>query len=159
MGPHDLASRVLEELSAKRATLAVAESCTGGLLCSTLTDVPGSSESFILGVVSYSDGAKRDILDVPPEDLERFGAISPQVAGAMASGVRHLSGSDLGLGVTGAAGPSAPEGVEVGTVISAVAWKSGLFTRVNDIGGDRRSVKEGAVKVALDHLLEVLTGG
>ncbi|GAW93364.1 nicotinamide-nucleotide amidohydrolase family protein [Calderihabitans maritimus] len=92
-------------MAQRKITLAVAESCTGGLLAHRITNVPGSSAYFRLGVVAYDNRFKEEVLKVPRDFLAEFGAVSPQVARAMASGVRNLAGTTLGIGITGIAGP------------------------------------------------------
>ena len=96
---------VVSELKAKGKKLATAESCTGGLLSKRITDVPGSSEVFEMGCVTYANQAKEDLLSVSHETLEQYGAVSPQTAREMAEGIVRRSGSDLGIGITGIAGP------------------------------------------------------
>src|SRR2546430_15020033 len=110
---YSLATRVGERLRRHRRWLAVAESCTGGLLGATLTDVPGSSAYFLGGVISYADPVKVDQLGVPEATLHRYGAVSEQTAAAMASGVRQRLHADVGVSVTGVAGPAA-EGAKRG---------------------------------------------
>ncbi|MGI6254095.1 MAG: competence/damage-inducible protein A [Acutalibacter sp.] len=96
---------VVSELKAQGKKLATAESCTGGLLSKRITDVPGSSEVFEMGCVTYANQAKEDLLSVSHETLEKYGAVSPQTAREMAEGIVRRSGSDLGIGITGIAGP------------------------------------------------------
>ena len=103
-------------------TVAVAESCTGGLIVHRITNVPGSSEYFERGIVAYSNRAKEELLQVPSSLIERHGAVSPEVACAMAAGVRRLAGTDLGVGVTGIAGPGGgTEAKPVGLTYIALA--------------------------------------
>src|SRR6185295_1042097 len=103
-------------------TISVAESCTGGLLASRLTDVPGSSDYVERGIVCYSNQAKIDLLGVPPALIEEHGAVSEPVARAMAEGVRSRAATSVGIGITGIAGPGgARPGKPVGTVVIAVA--------------------------------------
>ena len=92
-------------LTEKHLTAATAESCTGGLVAKRVTDIPGSSEVFRMGVVTYANEAKTKLLGVPEDILRQYGAVSPQVARLMAQGIRKLSGSDFGIGITGIAGP------------------------------------------------------
>ena len=96
---------VVSELKAKGKKLATAESCTGGMLSKRITDIPGSSEVFEMGCVTYANQAKEDLLSVSHETLEQYGAVSPQTAREMAEGIVRRSGSDLGIGITGIAGP------------------------------------------------------
>src|SRR2546425_3507835 len=104
---YSLATQVGERLRRQGRWLAVAESCTGGLLGAALTDVPGSSAYFLGGVISYADRVKRDQLGVSEATLRRYGAVSEQTAAAMASGVRRLLHADVGVSITGVAGPDA----------------------------------------------------
>lgn len=134
-------------------TLATAESCTGGLLAGRITDVPGSSEYFIEGVVSYSNEAKIDLLGVPKKWIKTHGAVSEQVAGAMASGIRKRAGSTFGISVTGVAGPGggSPE-KPVGLVYIALADDSQTTTRKFIFPGDRQFIRTLSVNAALDML-------
>ena len=134
-------------------TLATAESCTGGLLAGRITDVPGSSEYFLEGVVSYSNEAKIDLLGVPKKWIKTHGAVSEQVAGAMASGIRKRAGSTFGISVTGVAGPGggSPE-KPVGLVYIALADDSQTTTRKFIFPGDRQFIRTLSVNAALDML-------
>jgi PncC family amidohydrolase len=105
MNTNQLAQQIGVKLRSHQLTLAVAESCTGGLLGDMITDVPGSSDYFLGGVLAYSNQVKQSLLDVRAETLETHGAVSPQCAAEMAQGVRRLLGSDVALSVTGIAGP------------------------------------------------------
>lgn len=144
-------------LAQRRLTIAVAESCTGGLLAQRITNVPGSSRYFDRGVVCYSNASKTALLDLSPRLLELHGSVSREVAGAMAEGVRFISGTTLGLGVTGIAGPSGATPTKpVGLVYGAVA---GLGeTRVEEwrLEGDRRAIREQAAQRSLDLLRRML---
>ena len=138
-----------------RIRIAAAESCTGGLVMARLTEVPGSSDYVDRGVVVYSNQSKIDLLGVPPQLIEQHGAVSEPVAEAMASGMARIAGADLGVGITGIAGPSGgtPE-KPVGMVAIAAAWaRDGTIeTRVrtfNFIGG-REMVRFQASQAALD---------
>ena len=103
--PLDLAREANRRLQEHRLTLAVAESCTGGLLGNYITDIPGSSRIFVGGVIAYSNEAKAKLLDVDWDILEQDGAVSSQCAAAMAQGARRSLGSDIAISVTGIAGP------------------------------------------------------
>jgi nicotinamide-nucleotide amidase len=132
-------------------TLATAESCTGGLLAGRITDVPGSSEYFLEGVVSYSNEAKIDLLGVPKKLINTHGAVSEQVAGAMAAGIRKRAGSTFGIGVTGVAGPGGgSEEKPVGLVYIALADDSQTTTRKFIFPGDRQFIRTLSVNAALD---------
>jgi nicotinamide-nucleotide amidase len=134
-----------------KKTLALAESCTGGLIGHRLTDVPGSSDYFLQGVVAYSNQAKINALGVSPALIEKYGAVSSQVAEAMAQGIREKARSSLGIGVTGIAGPSGgtPE-KPVGLVYIALAWDEGSEFLKNLFLGNRDKIKYQSSQKALD---------
>ncbi len=139
--------------------IATAESCTGGLLASRLTDVPGSSGYVERGVVCYSNRAKTELLGVPEAMIREHGAVSEPVAVAMARAIRDRAGTDLGVGITGIAGPTGGTPTKpVGTVVVGVAWAGGERVRTLWFPGDREQVKFHASQAALDmvrrHLLD-----
>lgn len=137
--------------------VAVAESCTGGLVAHRLTNVPGSSAYFEQGVVAYSEAAKTSLLGVPAALIQQHGAVSRQVAEAMAEGIRQRSQADFGLAVTGIAGPSGgTEEKPVGLVYIAIAWEGGGASREHRFSGDREAVKLEASQMALDLLRRCL---
>jgi nicotinamide-nucleotide amidase len=142
------------------ATIAVAESCTGGLVCQRITSVPGSSRYFPGGVVTYSDAQKSALLGVAPALLAEHGAVSEPVARAMAEGVRRRFGSALGVGVTGVAGPDGGSAAKpVGTVHVAVAGPaSGSSHHRFLLPGDRERVRRQASQAALDLVRRALLG-
>ncbi len=132
-------------------TLAVAESCTGGLICHRITSVPGSSDYFDRGVVVYSNRAKTDLLGVDPGIFERYGAVSAQCAEAMARGVLATAGIHLGLSVTGIAGPTGGSPTKpVGTVFIALASRQGVASHGFLFPGDRAEVKARSSETALE---------
>lgn len=141
-------------------TIAVGESCTGGLMTSRLTDVPGSSAYVLASVVSYGNRAKTELLEVPAQAIETHGAVSEPVAIAMATGARARAGADIGVGVTGIAGPGgATPGKPVGTVCLAVVPPDGVpRTRTRRFPGERAVVKQQASQAALDLVRRVLEG-
>jgi len=141
---------VAGELAKKNFTLSVAESCTGGLISNKLTDVPGISSYYLEGITSYSNEAKVKILGVPREMIEEHGAVSPQVARAMAEGVRKLSGSDFSVSTTGIAGPGGgtPE-KPVGLVYIGVAGPGGVEAHKFNFSGPREFIKERTANTAL----------
>ena len=158
LGEHLYSTRgeALEEVVASalvenRATIAVAESCTGGMLAERLTNVPGSSSYFLGGVVCYSNELKTSLVGVPPELIESKGAVSPEVAMALADGIRKRTGATLGVGVTGIAGPSggSPE-KPVGLVHLAIADERGPRENVARFPGDRDRIRIQAAQTALD---------
>ena len=148
---------VADELRAARATVSVAESCTGGLLGGRLSERPGSSDYVLGGVISYANEVKERVLGVPPALLREAGAVSPDVARAMADGVARLTGSTFALAVTGVAGPTGGT-VEkpVGLVYHACAGPRGTSVRRDLFPGNREAVRRRAVVAALHHLLGAL---
>ncbi len=153
---------LVEQLKAQGVKLATAESCTAGMLSAKLTDVPGASEVFEIGISAYSNEIKRDALGVTEETLQRYGAVSPQTAAAMAVGIRKLSGSHIGLSVTGVAGPDPSEGKPVGLVYVGMADKERIWVLQLSIAGgehDRNRVREVAAKNALDLCRRYLCAG
>jgi len=148
----NLESVVLAQLKEKHLTLAAAESCTGGLIAKRMTDLPGASEVFYGGVVSYVNAVKANVLGVPQSLLDEYGAVSEPVARAMAEGVRRITGADLGVSVTGVAGPSSDErGNAVGTVYIALASAEGTVCRACDFGKRSRAhIRAHAANTALD---------
>jgi competence/damage-inducible protein CinA-like protein len=149
---------VMEEVVGRRLamtefTVAVAESCTGGLIAQRLTNVPGSSKYFIEGVVTYSNDSKVRLLGVDKKIIKEFGAVSQQVARDMARGVRHKAKSDFGLAVTGIAGPGGgTEEKPVGLVYIALADEAHTEHRKLMIPGDRELIRWRASQAALDML-------
>ncbi len=142
---------VLYYLGLRQATLAVAESCTGGMVAGRITAVPGSSRSFLGGAIVYSDPLKTSFANVPPELIAQHGAVSHEVAEALAKGIRQRTGATLGLGVTGIAGPTGgTETKPVGLVY--IALSDGQKTEVLEktFRGDRDRVRQWATQQALD---------
>ena len=138
-------------LNMKQKSVAVAESCTGGLLSERLTRVPGSSGYFLGGVVCYSNDLKTKLAGVPPALLETHGAVSKPVAQALAEGIRNRSGADIGIGITGVAGPSGgtPE-KPVGLVYISLADERGTQVREFRFPGDRERIRHWATQAALE---------
>jgi nicotinamide-nucleotide amidase len=150
----DALEQVVGQLfTTKGLTLALAESCTGGLMAKRLTDIPGSSRYFLSGVVAYANQAKIDLLGVPADLIETHGAVSAEVAEAMAQGIRQKTGADVGLAVTGIAGPDGgtPE-KPVGLVYVGLAYGDQVEHRKWQIPGDRERVRELTTTLALDWL-------
>jgi nicotinamide-nucleotide amidase len=147
-----LAAVVLRRLTAAGATVAVAESLTGGLLGAALTDLPGSSAAFRGGLQVYSTELKARLAGVPDDVLSARGAVSAETASALAQGVRERLGATYGVGVTGVAGPQEQEGQPVGTVHVAVAGPGGVRHVATRLPGDRARVRSLAVTSALDLL-------
>jgi PncC family amidohydrolase len=159
MSAGELAGAVGALLRARRLTLAVAESCTGGGLGDALTDIAGSSEYFLGGVIAYANEVKERLLGVPAALIDRQGAVSAEVAESMAEGVRRLVQSDLALAVTGIAGPGGgSEGKPVGLVYIALATPQGARVQRHVWSSDRVGNKRSSVRAALELLGEYLRG-
>jgi nicotinamide-nucleotide amidase len=156
----DLVEAVADVLTSESYTLAVAESCTGGLVAKRITDLPGSSIYFRGGVIAYADRVKLNLLGVEEAVLVERGAVSEAVAAGMARGVADLLDTDVGVGVTGIAGPGGgtPE-KPAGTVWFAVALKGRVRTSHRVFGGDREAVRERASQAALLLLYQMLSEG
>jgi nicotinamide-nucleotide amidase len=152
-GEKDLEDTVGSLLNERTLTLAIAESCTGGLIADRITNVSGSSKYFDRGLITYSDTSKTDELGVPPELIRQHGAVSREVAEAMALGVRIRSKTDIGLSTTGIAGPTGGS-VEkpIGLVWIGYSDKENTFAMQFNFGGERRIIKERAAQAALELL-------
>lgn len=135
----------------------MAESCTGGMVCSLFTETPGSSDVFNGGVVTYSNEAKHDILGVQIESLQQFGAVSEQVACEIAAGACKAFGTQLAASITGIAGPGGGTADKpVGTVHIACAAKGNITHKIFVFEGDRQSVRQQTTEAALDMLIDAL---
>ena len=155
----DLAAQLQAACLASRTTVALAESCTGGLVAATLTDQAGSSGYFVGGVVSYSNEAKHDLLGVDPAVLEAHGAVSAQVARAMAMAVRERFGAALAAAVTGIAGPDGGTAAKpVGLTYIAVADDAGVDVRRIVWPGDRAANRRDSVRMVVELLLARVAG-
>ncbi|WP_446724958.1 CinA family protein [Nocardiopsis sp. N85] len=154
-----LAERLHRHLEERGLTCAAAESLTGGLIGAHLTGVPGSSATYRGGVVTYATDTKASLLGVPEDLLAAEGAVHPEVALAMATGVRRLLGADFGVSVTGVAGPEPQDGKPVGTVYAAVAGPDGNATaRHFRFTGDRGGIRYRTVEGALELLDSAVRG-
>jgi nicotinamide-nucleotide amidase len=140
-------------LRVKKSTLAVAESCTGGLLGHRITNIAGSSDYFLQGTIVYSNESKSSLLGINPDLILKHGAVSPEVAKAMAEGIRLKARSDFGLSITGIAGPGggSPD-KPVGLVYTALSWEGGIQVEKNSFLGDRHNIKLQASQKSLDML-------
>ncbi len=156
----DLAAQLGARCVARGITVATAESCTGGLVAHLISEVPGSSAYLRGGIVAYADDVKRSMLDVPDEVLASHGAVSAQVALAMADGARARFGVDLAVGVTGIAGPDGgTEAKPVGLAYVAVTGLGDPDVRRFHWPGDRAANKRASAEAALGMLLERAVGG
>ena len=157
-GLRALAERLQEICLDAGLTVGTAESCTGGRIADALTDVAGSSGYLRGGVVAYADAVKRELLGVAPVLIEQHGAVSAQVARAMAAGARARLGADLAVAVTGIAGPSGgTPGKPIGLTYVAVADSAGIEIRRFAWSGDREANKGSSARAALDLLVERAT--
>ena len=147
------------ELTEKGLTVAVAESCTGGLIANRITDVPGASAYFVAGFVTYSNRMKEKILAVPPGIIDEKGAVSEETARRMAEGARTVAATNVGLAVTGIAGPSGgTKEKPVGLVYMGLATEKGTWVRRCRFSGDRAAIKGQTSEEALAFILDYLEG-
>lgn len=153
-----LAGRVAERLADRRLRLAVAESCTGGLLSARLTDRPGASRYLTAGLVTYSNDAKERLLGVPPETLAAYGAVSEQTVRAMTAGALRAADADAAMAITGVAGPDGGTADKpVGTVWVGAAVGDRMEAERHRFDGDRAAVRTASVQACLalmERLLE-----
>src|SRR5712691_1240465 len=153
----DPVEQALRALAEQHLTLAVAEGDTGGALLDGLTAVPGSSGVILGGVVAYHDDLKRSILGVAPDLLQRCGAVSAEVADAMAQGIRHVTGADIGVATTGIAGPGgATPQKPVGLAFVAAASAASSLVREHRWQGDRHTNRRASADAALRLVLELI---
>lgn len=151
----ELASRVIEIFREKGLSLALAESCTGGMIAETITNVAGASDIFYGSAVTYVNSAKEHILGVARGTLEKHGAVSSECAEEMACGARSVYGADVAMSVTGIAGPGGgSEAKPVGTVWFGLATKDGAETFRRRFDGDRAAVRRQTVEEVLRRLAE-----
>lgn len=147
----NLAAEIIAACTARGLTIATAESCTGGLIGACLTEVPGSSAVVDRGFITYSNRAKQELLGVPADLLQRHGAVSAEVAEAMALGARERAGVDLAIAVTGIAGPGgATPDKPVGLVYLALAADDRIAPVRKVFSGDRRAVRLATLQRALE---------
>ena len=153
-----LVQNVADQLLENRQTVCTAESCTGGLIAKTFTDLAGSSDWFERGFVTYSNAAKNEMLAVPASVIEDYGAVSEAVATAMASGALRHSKADYSVAVTGVAGPGGgSDDKPVGTVWIAVASAGQMVARRFQFEGDRQAVRAATMQSALELLLDLVS--
>jgi nicotinamide-nucleotide amidase len=152
------AAAALTLLAAAGATLATAESLTGGRLAAAVTAVPGASESYLGGFVTYATTLKESLLGVPPGLVEQYGVVSAECARAMAAGCREVTGATYALATTGVAGPDSQEGRPVGTVYVGVAGPDGNGALAMELVGDRHQIQDRACREALSALCGILRG-
>ncbi|MFH1783039.1 MAG: competence/damage-inducible protein A [Candidatus Omnitrophota bacterium] len=155
-------SELLEEVAGnlllkKKKTISLAESCTGGLLANRITNVPGSSKYFILGTVTYSNASKSKVLGIPLSIIDKHGAVSKEVASLMAKNIRKISGADIGIGISGIAGPGGgTKKKPVGLVYITLSTKNKTICKKYGFLGQREIIKHKASQVALDLIRKAL---
>jgi nicotinamide-nucleotide amidase len=155
----ELEKKIGNLLRKKGWTLSVAESCTGGLICDRITDVSGSSDYFMGGMVTYSNESKAEHLGVPLSIIKRHGAVSEQVAGRMAQGVRKAFHTTLGLSTTGVAGPTGgTKRSPIGRVFIGISDGKRTWVKKLDLKGTRREIKIEAAEEGLEFLYQILIG-
>lgn len=138
-------------------TLSIAESCTGGLISDRITDVSGSSDYFMGGMVNYSNESKAKHLGIPSDYIKRYGAVSPQVAKKMAQGVKKTFNTTFGLSTTGVAGPTGgTKRSPVGRVFLGLATGRKVWVKKLDLKGNRREIKKKATEKSLEFFYEIL---
>lgn len=151
------AARIIGRAVEKGLTLGTAESCTGGLVCGSITDIAGSSDALVGGIVSYANEVKENVLGVPDAVLATVGAVSEETARAMAEGARRVLGADIAVSTTGVAGPGGGSAEKpVGTVWFGIAAPAGTQAFLKHFDGDRTAVRSQAVAFALGLLEEAL---
>ena len=155
-----IASKLVKITNEKTITLSTAESCTGGLIAGAITEIPGSSSVFHKGYVTYSNLAKQQVLNVQSYELEKFGAVSKEVASQMAIGAKLNSNADISVAVTGIAGPSGgSEEKPIGTVFIALASKQDTSVKGCLFEGDRAEIRMSTVRMALEIILKEINRG
>jgi nicotinamide-nucleotide amidase len=152
------AEQALSLLRAAGASLATVESLTGGRLAAVVTSVPGASESYLGGFVTYATALKESLVGVPHDLVERYGVVSAECARAMAAGCREATGATYALATTGVAGPDSQEGRPVGTVFVGLAGPEGVSALTMELVGDRRQIQDRACREALSALCGILRG-
>jgi len=147
--------KIHKHFKTARLTLSAAESCTGGLISHLLTSLPGASSFFDSAVVSYSNDSKMKLLGVRSSLINKHGAVSEEVARAMAMAIREKRGTDFSVAVTGNLGPDPMEGKRVGLIYMAVDWKRETASKGMIFEGERETIKNQAALAALEFLIEV----
>ena len=154
-----LAGEIVDLLRRKGLTLGVVESATGGLISHLITNIPGSSDVYTGSVTSYSNDAKVRLVGVSADNIEQYGAVSPQVAGEMAQGGRRMFGVDICVADTGIAGPGGATAEKpVGLFYIGLSHRGGTFSRKHVFSGDREANKHTAAETALTWVKEYLEG-
>ncbi len=154
---YEKAEKAVEYLKAKNFKLSTAESCTGGMVSAFITSVAGVSDVFEMGITSYSCRIKNEVLGVRKETLEKFGAVSKETAYQMAENVKKKAGADIGVSVTGVAGPASSEGHPMGYVFIGISGPEGTRVKLLNIEPiSRNAVREAAVSAVFDLIIEYI---
>jgi len=153
----NIEEKIITALNNKKKTLSVAESCTGGFISNLLTNIPGSSHSFILGIIAYSNEAKCQLLKISPKTIKKYGSVSEQIAIDMAKGIRKIHNTSFGLSITGIAGPTGgTKNKPIGLTFIAINTEYETLCLKCQFQGTRTSIKSKAAKEALKVLHEFL---
>lgn len=153
----DYAEKTVQLLAEKGFKISAAESCTGGLFTKMITDVPGSSAVLDVSVVTYANAAKMKFLGVSEENITKYGVVSEAVAAEMANGAAKLMNADIGVGITGIAGPGGGSAQKpVGLVWTAVWYKNTIFTYELRLDGNRDEVRNGTCKAVFEKIIEII---
>ncbi len=147
-----------EILKAKKLTMATAESFTGGLFGKRITDIPGSSEYFLGGIVAYSYRAKEKLLKVNKATLMKYGAVSAETAKEMATNIKNILNADIGVSFTGVAGPSLQEGKPVGLAYIGICYLNKILVLEEKFRGERLEIREKSVDFAIAQLINLIGG-
>ncbi len=147
-----------EILKAKKLTMATAESFTGGLFGKRITDIPGSSEYFLGGIVAYSYRAKEKLLKVNKATLMKYGAVSAETAKEMATNIKNILNADIGVSFTGVAGPSLQEGKPVGLAYIGICYFNKILVLEEKFRGERLEIREKSVDFAIAQLINLIGG-
>lgn len=160
MTEFDVSERLIAELKKRSMKISSVESCTAGLISKIITDAPGSSEVFDLGITTYSNEMKTKMVGVPEEILAAYGAVSPETAEAMALGIRRVSNADIGVSTTGIAGPGGGTLEKpVGLVYTAIAGSDGVHITkllIDKEGADREYIRQTAAETVLRNVIDYL---
>ena len=149
--------KVMEYLAENNLTISTAESCTGGMVSAKLINYAGASKSFICGMCTYTNESKSRLLDINPDIIETYGAVSTNTAEAMCLGVSRVNGTDIGLATTGIAGPDGGTAQKpVGLVYIGVAFKGKSYVKELRLKGDRNSIREDSANEVIKMLWEIL---
>ncbi len=151
-----LPEEVVDGLIKKGLKISAAESCTGGLFVKLITDIPGTSAVIDESYITYSNGAKSRILGVCEETLEAYGAVSAETAYEMAAGVKNITGADLGVGITGVAGPAASERKPVGLVYFGISYKENVSVFKLSLKGDREQIRFQTCMNVFDEIKKII---